>query len=436
MSVFKKFFPAILMIISLSAFGQAGKSPFTTFGVGEIFGGAVIQNQGMGGTGVAQPQYWSVNNQNPALLINNYFTTFQAGALVERRTFSIDTASQTGIYGNLTYLATAFPVMRSKKNPNLMLWSTSVSLLPFSKVNYKLKYEDPIMVADTINNWEQITETGSGGLSQVSWGNGFRIMNGLSAGVKASYVFGSIVTDYSSNLRETSQTVPYVAALKDQTYIKDFMFSGGLAFSKDSVFNNDIKINAGLTYAFATKMKASHTTVKQRRLASNDPASPQDTLSSFRGDVNIPSALTFGLSINKGVNWSIATEFSMQDWSKFRSINEENEGLEKSWKIAIGGEITPDQADFKNYFDRVTYRLGASFEKTPYSDPTVPNGKQLNDYGINFGFSLPAGRSSIDTAFRLGKRGNKSETSVDETYFKIFFGITFVDQWFYRRKID
>ncbi|HND41637.1 MAG TPA: hypothetical protein PKX51_04915, partial [Cyclobacteriaceae bacterium] len=87
------------MILSLSAFGQAARSPFSTFGVGEIFGGALIQNQGVGGTGVAQPQFWSVNNQNPALLVNNYFTTFQAGALVESRKFANDTASQKGVYG-------------------------------------------------------------------------------------------------------------------------------------------------------------------------------------------------------------------------------------------------------------------------------------------------------------------------------------------------
>lgn len=435
MSVFKKLLPAILMIISLSAFGQAAKSPFTTFGVGEIFGGAVIQNQGMGGIGVAQPQYWSVNNQNPALLVNNFFTTFQAGGLVEQRSFANDTASQKGVYGNLAYLTTAFPVMRSKKNPGLMFWSTSVSLLPFSKVNYKLQYDDPIIVADTVNNWLDVTETGSGGLAQVSWANGFRLNRNFSVGVKASYVFGSIITDYANQLRETSQPVEYVAAVKDQTYIKDFMFSGGLAFTKDSVTSNDLRINAGLTYSFATELNATHLSIEQRRLTTQDPFTP-DTLEYRKGSVHIPSALTFGFSVSKSVNWSIGTEFSMQDWSKFKSVNAEDEGLENTWRIAFGGEITPDQTDFKNYLKRVTYRLGASFEKTPYSDPTIANGKQLNDYGINFGFSLPAGRSSIDTAFRFGKRGNKSETSVEEAYFKIFFGITFVDQWFHRRKID
>lgn len=429
MSVFKKLLPAILMIISLSAFGQAARSPFSTLGVGEIFGGALIQNQGAGGTGVAQPQFWSVNNQNPALLINNYFTTFQAGALVESRTFANDTASQKSVDGNLNYLVTAFPVMRSKKDPNLMFWTTSVTLLPFSKVNYRLLYVDSIQGAP--DNGLLTVEAGSGGLSQVSWANGFRVTRELSLGLKASYVFGSVVSDYANRLIVSDQSVPFVVAIREQNYMKDFMFTGGLAFAKDSLFSNDIRVNFGLTYAFATKLNSTNTTVQQRRLTTQVPIS-SDTLISEKGNVNIPSALTVGFAINKGVDWSIATEFAMQDWSKFESINAEDEGLEKSWRVSIGGEITPDQTAFKNYFKRVTYRFGGSFEKTPYA----VYGKQLNDYGMNFGFSLPAGRSSIDTAVRLGKRGNKSETVVEETYFKIYFGITFVDQWFNRRKID
>lgn len=429
MSVSKKFLPAIFTIISLSAFGQAARSPFSTLGVGEIFGPALIQNQGMGGTGVAGAQFWSVNNQNPALLINNYFTTFQAGALVESRTFANDSASQKSVDGNLNYLVTAFPVMRLKKDPNLMFWSTSVSLLPFSKVNYKLIYVDSIQGAP--DNGLLTVESGSGGLSQVAWANGFRVTRELSLGLKASYVFGSIISDYANQLIDSDQSVPFIVAVREQNYTKDFMFEGGLAFAKDSLFRNDLRINVGLTYAFPASLNSDKTTVLQRRNSSNT-AITSDTLINNGGTVNIPSALTVGFAINKGIDWAIATEFSMQDWSKFESVNPEDEGLVKSWRVSLGGEMTPDQTAFKNYLKRVTYRAGASFEKTPYA----VYGKQLNDYGINFGFSLPAGRSSIDTAFRFGKRGNKSETVVEETYFKIYFGITFVDQWFHRRKID
>ena len=98
----------------------------------------------------------------------------------------------------------------------------------------------------------------------------------------------------------------------------------------------------------------------------------------------------------------------------------------------MGGEITPDLYATENYFKRLTYRAGVSVEENPF----LANGNPVRDLGINFGFSLPAGRSSIDLAFKYGKRGNVSENLLEEDYFKVYFGITFNDQWFIKRKFD
>jgi len=39
-------------------------------------------------------------------------------------------------------------------------------------------------------------------------------------------------------------------------------------------------------------------------------------------------------------------------------------------------------------------------------------------------------------AFKWGKRGNKDENILEESYFKIYLGLTFNDQWFIKRKFD
>ena len=133
------------------------------------------------------------------------------------------------------------------------------------------------------------------------------------------------------------------------------------------------------------------------------------------------------------MRWNVGTEFSYQDWSQFRNVNGQNDGLEQSWRLAVGGEITPDPFAVENYLKRITYRTGLSIEQNPY----LASGFPVKDLGINFGFSLPAGRqNSVDFAFRYGKRGNKSENLLEENYFKIYFGITFNDQWFIKRKFD
>jgi len=61
----------------------------------------------------------------------------------------------------------------------------------------------------------------------------------------------------------------------------------------------------------------------------------------------------------------------------------------------------------------------------------------LKDFGINFGLSLPVARySSLDLGVKLGKRGDINTNTVVENYFKIYFGVTFNDQWFIKRKFD
>lgn len=424
MSVFKRFLFLPLLALSLVAFGQAASSPFSTFGIGEPFGNNLIQNHGMGGTGVSQPQFWSVNNANPALLVFNYLTAFQAGSLIESRTISSDTASQKSVDGNLVYLVTAFPIKRGK-------WTTSVGLTPFTRVNYKVAYQEQIFdetSPTTVIDTAEVTERGSGGLNQVYWAHGIRIHKDWSVGIKAAYIFGSLNNDFSNTI--SNQTI-YPVAVAEQTYVKDFKFTGGLSFSKDSVLGGNYRLSAGAVYNFSTDLKADKTSVLQRRDSNGNPFS-SDTLNIKGGSIVIPASFAVGVSLSKGSKWSTSLEFSAQNWNKFESLNTEDEVLENSWSIALGGELTPDQLAFSNYLKRITYRTGFSYEKTPF---TV-NNKQLIDLGINFGLSLPTGRSSIDLGLRIGKRGDKSVNVLEETYYKIYFGITFADQWFIRRRFD
>jgi hypothetical protein len=412
--------------ISVFAFGQAARSPFSTFGIGEPYGNALIHNQGMGGTGVAQPQYWFLNNQNPALLVFNYYTIFEAGLLVESRTIKGDTTSVKSTNGNLNYLATAFPVKPGK-------WTTSVGIMPFTNVNYKFQYYDSIFDQNGVFIDSLIVnEQGSGGLAQLYWSNGVRLHENWAVGLKIAYIFSSIKNDYANSVINPSQQVPYIVGVSEQTYVNDFQFTGGLSFSKDSLGKREnLRFSAGLVYSFGTDLKAKSTTVIERRNSSGDPVT-SDTLINSRGTITIPTSLLLGVSIGQMNKWSASVEAGMQDWSTFKSLNEDdNEGLDQAWKASLGGEFTPDFFS-DNYLKRITYRVGFAYEKYPF----LVNKNTLTDFGINFGVSMPAGRSSIDLAFSTGRRGNRSENVLEESYFKIYFGLTFNDQWFIRRKFD
>jgi hypothetical protein len=423
MSVFRSYFFLLLFVILAGRVsGQATSSPFSTFGIGEHFGNALVNNQGMGGTGVAQPQFWYANNQNPALLIYNNLTIFQAGIVAEQRTIKTDTLSEKTKAGNLNYLVTAFPIKPGK-------WSTSLALSPYTRVKYRLNYADQVTNRTEVLD---VIEEGEGGISQFSWSNGVRLTKEMSVGLRASYLFGSIVNTYQNRILGTTQTSSYYSTIEEKTYVKDFTFSAGFSFSKDSLFSRSrYRLSFGAVYDFATDLSARQRTTLYRDNLVTDPVDA-DTLSSIKGVVRIPPGITTGIALSRGGKWAIAAEFAYYDWSAFRSVSRDDEGLQKSWRAALGWEITPDAFALDQYLERITYRLGVSMEEYPF----LAQGNEVRDVGANFGFSLPAGRSSLDLGFRYGVRGNQNENFIEENYFRVYFGVTFNDQWFIKRKFD
>src|SRR5262245_44440620 len=102
MSPVKKYlFFVFCVLIAAKVSGQAASSPFTSFGIGEVYNNSLAHNQGMGGLGVSQPQFWFLNNSNPALLVNNNRqTVFTAGILMESVKLGNDSVNEKHVGGN------------------------------------------------------------------------------------------------------------------------------------------------------------------------------------------------------------------------------------------------------------------------------------------------------------------------------------------------
>jgi hypothetical protein len=427
MSVVKKWILVFAVVISAAkVWGQAAPSPFTTYGVGEPYGNGLIHNQG-NGLGVSQPQYWYVNNQNPALLVFNNFSVFQVGIVGESRKIKGDTTNEKNIGGNLNYIVMAFPMKVNR-------WTTSLGLMPYTDVNFSFQYPDYVRdpsgaVADTVTT----SESGSGGLTQVYWSNGVRLTPDISVGLKAAYLFGPVSNLYSNLLTgDATAGERYLVSIEDKTNNHGFNFGLGFSFSRDSLGSRkDRRLSFGAVYNFASDLKSKSKSKIFRTTLGGDTVERYD-IESREGTVHLPQSFSVGISYGKGVNWSVGTEFAYQDWASFEGARTEDEGLGKSMRAAVGGEFTMDPLALENYLKRITFRTGVSFEQYPF----LANGNEVKDFGINFGFSLPAGRSSMDLAFKVGKRGNKAENILEESYFKLYFGITFNDQWFIKRKFD
>lgn len=416
-----------VMLVAAKVWGQAAPSPFTDFGIGDAYGNSLIHNQGAGGIGVSHPQYWYLNNQNPALLVFNPLTVFEVGTIYESRTIKGDALSEKNTGGNLSYLAAAFPIKVTK-------WTTSVGLMPYTHVSYNLQFPQQIrdnngQVVDTA----RVIQSGTGGLTQLYWSNGVRISKYMSVGLKATYIFGPIDNIYSNFVDNTPNgAIPYLINVEEKTTVTGFNFGLGYSFSQDSLGRrNQNRFSAGAVYMLEGNLKGKINRQLIRTTLSEDTVE-RYPLSVVNGKIRLPSSITVGVSYGRGASWMIGTEFFYQDWARFKSVNKDDEGLGKAWRVSLGGEYTVDPNAVDNYLKRITFRAGLNLERYPF----LANAKPVDDFGINFGMSLPAGRSSVDLAFKFGKRGNKDENVLEESYFKIFFGLTFNDQWFIKRKFD
>ncbi len=423
MQVCKRVFPAILILFlaAIAANGQVASSPFSKFGIGDPVSSGIAQNQGMGGIGISNPSAWYLNNQNPALLVFNRWTVFQAGMQYEKINETDGTNSQKFASGNLNYLAIAFPVKLTK-------WTTSVGLMPFSHVNYKLSFAD---YANGSNVAITRLESGSGGINQFYWSNGVAINKFLSVGVKASYLFGSIVTQ-DANLFNSSSVTTY-PSIYVRDYFQGLNFSGGISFHKDSLFHKNYRLNIGLVYSAKSTLNTQHYVRYELKSTQGPTIDSATVVNNAGGKTVLPQNFGAGLSFGKIDKWTIGGDFTYLDYRTFTGFTNSIGIPTIGYRSGAGFEITPDAYDFSNYLSRITYRVGGSYEKLPY----LVNGEALQDIGGTFGFSLPVGRAStVDLGFKIGKRGIVSQTSVEENYFRVYFGITFNDQWFIKRKFD
>ncbi len=425
MSIPKLFLPVIcgLLLGSTMALGQAAKSPFSSIGLGEEFSTALTHNQGMGGVGISNPQYWYLNNLNPALLVFNRITTFEAGLIGESRKQKSATFSENSGSGNLNYIALGIPIKVTK-------WTAAISLMPYTRLNYEQQRIEPIQGDTTFIN---VLEKGSGGINQFSFSNGVAINSKISVGLKATYFFSSTVNEYSNLLLGTQQVLLISPNIIERTFVSDFQITPAVSIHLDSLGRRrEYKFNAGLVYDFKGNLDSKFNQIVERRNLAGIVDSVT-TISNKPGTITIPSKISLGFSFSKLYKWTAAVDATFSNYSQYRDLAGQNPYGANAWTVAAGYEITPDAGSLGSYLKRMTYRTGVSLQNSPY----LANGNAVRDFGITFGLSLPVNRvSSLDMALKFGKKGDAALNTVEESYIKFYFGMTFNDQWFIKRRFD
>ena len=74
----------------------------------------------MGGVGISNGSYWHLNNQNPAALVYNRFTTFEMGIASDVRQLVNNQTKDISGNGNINYIGFGVPIL--KEVNGLPLW--------------------------------------------------------------------------------------------------------------------------------------------------------------------------------------------------------------------------------------------------------------------------------------------------------------------------
>ncbi len=423
----KKFIFSIflLSLAAINVSAQSAASPYSIFGIGTLSNKALIYHNNMGGLGISNGHPWILNNINPALLPSNNFSTFDAGLYTEKRTLNTTDLTQSNTSGGLAYLAFGFPIVNQK-------WTMAAGLMPYSNVSYNITSTGKVTNHEAANANYQYK--GSGGINQVYLSSGWQLIpNTLYIGGRVGYTFGKVkdetIIDIDERVyRDEEDTIGVAKSFKSSLFTRssrysDFLFEGGLALKKK--IGKDLNLNLGLIYELSSNMN----TVRDEKIEIIEGSSaipPTDTIVyNVKGVTFLPQKIGGGISITKSYKWSFGVDYYSRDWSQFKSDFGTEQELTKSYEIIVGGEFTPDFTSVNSYLKRVTYQFGFNYEQTPVKI----NNTNIEDFGINFGVSLPAGNASIlNVGFKYGQLGTTSNGLIRETYFKINLGMTFNDR--------
>ncbi|MEL6558502.1 MAG: hypothetical protein AAFQ94_09975 [Bacteroidota bacterium] len=401
---------------------QSVVSPYSILGVGDLAFEGFTHNQALGELGVGYSSLWHINHTNPAWLYRNSFSTFQVALEGENRRFaSLQQAESSGT-GGLRNLAISLPIVRGK-------FTTSFGILPFSTVNYNIS-TNQLIEGTEINSSTNLS--GEGGLTQAFFSTGIKIGKNFGIGTRVKYVFGRIQASNGVIVNDTSIVSDFQSRFVQSTNYNDVNILGGISYRK--TISEDRIINIGLTHELSAGL-AGEREERIERVTINDFVVEADTLTISRNVLfEIPSSTAIGIWYEKANKYGIGIDLSIRNWSDNGGFENGTDQLRNAIKLSVGGEYIPTYNDVNSYFKRATYRAGISYEQLPYQI----NERNLSDFGINFGTSLPVGRySSLDLAFKVGQRGTTDNELIRETYFKFVFGATINDnQWFVRRKYD
>ena len=404
----------LFLFFSLSVSSQKlSYSPYSYFGKGDTAFSSTAENQMMGGLLVYYDST-HVNLNNAASLSKLKFVNYNLGVDLKSISFKNNQVDEKSTAAGLKYISVSIPTK---------LFAFSFGLKPDSSVGYFLESRDENKTPSELNRFE-----GDGGINTAFLSLGFEILKNWGLGISSSYSFGNL-DHYQSKFLEDVELY---------TKVSNESSLSGLNLSLSTVFQTKISdkiiLKTALNYSQESKLKSKNNqsiaTLKQDGSYGGDVQETDlDRLDIRETTFLIPKSISYGFGLGEDKKWFLGASFKKQDGGGYENqiMNLDNVQFKDSKLYSFGGFYLPQYDSFTSYFNTIIYRFGVRYE----SGGLYVNGEQINDFGINFGLSLPlANLSSANIGFEIGQRGTNKSGLVKENYFSLKLGFSLNDIWF------
>ncbi|MBP6976967.1 MAG: hypothetical protein KBB71_01475 [Lentimicrobiaceae bacterium] len=416
--------PTLLLVILINGLwttAQDINSPYSNFGVGNLFPGQTSVNTAMGGIGIGLQGNSFINIMNPASYGFFDSTSFilQGGILADAVKTQSENISTTSRNVQLGYMLFGFPIAHWLKS--------SIGLTPFSRVGYLIYNDyDQDSVGRITNQYQA-----SGGLNRAHIGLAIRPFRNLSVGVNANFLFGDL--DYQQIVDFPDSAYIYSFRVIANRFVQDFMFEVGAQYTAH--LSPSLRLTAGAVYELPASLNTKRYLLAETFIpALNNVDNIYDTIvyqPDQKGTIELPQAFGGGFTLENPNRWTAGVDVYWQQWEDFRSFSM-NDSLDNSLRVAAGGQFRPSLAASANYAQKIQYRFGFHYNKTSLK----LRGTQINEIGLTFGAGLPLKgiQSMVNLAVEIGQRGTTSNGLLKENYVRLSLGISIYERWFIRSK--
>jgi len=430
---------SVLSVLPASAQDGAatGYTPYSVFGVGDLYKQGSAYTRSMGGVGIAGRDRRYINIVNPAAVSARDTLAFMVDfSLLQNNSiyYQGNLRSAKNVM-NINNFAFSFPIWRKS--------AMSFGITPYSSVGYDFssRITDPAILSE-IQGSAVTSSNGIGGLYQIWGGAAATFWNRLSIGAQAIYYLGHI-----DKTTQTSFSSSSIQGTKSGYIMSLSGFSGKFGIQYEQPIK-DLYLTVGATYKLGNRLGGQVTNYKY-----GVSTSKTDTLYhhvdslSKTGHVRLASEIGVGLSLRKSEKWTFELNWLHSGWSGtgidttpgFANVGgSASKALPftatASNSFRAGFEYIPNRSDIRYYFRRCAYRVGMYYDTDYYK----LDGNSVVSYGLTFGVTLPVFRyyNGLTLGVDLGRRGALGQGMVKETYASFVIGFNIHDIWFIKPRYN